>query len=192
MLSHLFLFLGISHAYIATVQVPVSPKALIAQMQTKKIDLGRTPEEKLLVAELKSGKVQLDSYMPEPQLVSLKKELASNEKNLDTAKLLAKIILYQTVESRWLYDIEYTILNDIGASQFSQFAPSLIDVLQTQTRYMGNITQNGKVYLRFQIADWGFISIEKHLKEAKVNIEFDSNADNNHISDSVKKLKSRE
>ncbi|MCB0347313.1 MAG: hypothetical protein KDD37_00685, partial [Bdellovibrionales bacterium] len=172
--------------------VQIKPDQLLKEIRTKNINLTSSQDETTIKADLKTGKVQLDAYMPEPQLVGLKKEINANEKNLDTAKLLAKYLLYKAVENRWAYDLEYTILNDIGASNFSQFAPSLLDTLQNQTRYMGSATQNGKVFLRFQIADWGFVSVERELKEAKLNIEFDSNADNNHIPDSVKKLKSIE
>lgn len=192
MLIQLILSIGLSHAYIAADHSQVQPKSLLKDMRVKGINFETPAIEKSLKADLKAGRIDVDPYMPEPQLVALKKEIASSEKNVEEAKAIAKAVIYQVVEKRWEHDLSYTVLNDIAAQNFNQFSPTLLDTLRTQTRFMGSQSIKGKTYLRYQIADWGFVSVNRDLSEVKWNIEFDSTADNNKVPDSVKKLKSRE
>jgi hypothetical protein len=192
MLLQLLLSFSLSHAYIAADQGPLQPQSILKQIKAKGLNFSASPTEKSLKSDLKAGRIDLDPYMPEPSLVALKKEISSAEKNVDEGKELARALIYQAVEKRWEHDLSYTILNEIAAQNFAQFSPTLIETLRTETRFMGTSVVKGKTYMKYQIADWAFVSINRDLSDMKWTIEFNSSADDNQVPDSVKKLKSKE
>jgi hypothetical protein len=112
-------------------------------------------------------------------------EIKEGLQKVENAKKIAKYHLYTKVESDWNI-IKTTALNTRVDKTFSSFKSKLKGDLN-EMYYIK--FDNGYV---FQVAQWGFVTISKNLKNIIWKIEFSSKYDNNKLEEGAEKIKIQE
>lgn len=128
-------------------------------------------------------KEKLDNKLANPEYYqSYLLEIEVGLEKVEKAKQIAKYVLYEKFESNWK-DLKLTAVNTIAEPDFKKYKAQLIKSLQNLVYVKKD---NG---YKFEVKDWGYVTVSNNLEGVTWRIEFSSKNDNNRLEEGAENIK---